>query len=68
MIGEGLSCPLDSFDVTLRPGDPAKLLQVHGSPEKANRWKLQNLNPTPGYAAAVIAEGQSWRLQTWQHP
>ncbi|MCA9945464.1 MAG: 4'-phosphopantetheinyl transferase superfamily protein [Anaerolineales bacterium] len=68
VIGEGLSCPLDSFDVTLKPGDPAELLQVKGSREAATRWKLENLNPATGYAGAVIAEGQEWQLRTWQWP
>lgn len=68
VIGEGLSCPLDSFDVTLKPGDPAELLQVKGSRETAARWRLENLNPATGYAGAVIAEGQEWQLRTWQWP
>lgn len=68
VIGEGLSCPLDSFDVTLKPGEPAELLQVKGSQEAAARWKLENLEPATGYAGAVIAEGREWRLRTWQWP
>lgn len=68
VIGEGLSCPLDSFDVTLKPGDPAKLLQVKGSPEAAARWELHNLEPAMGYAAAVIVEGSGWQLRCWQWP
>jgi 4'-phosphopantetheinyl transferase len=68
VIGEGLSCPLDSFDVTLKPGEPAELLQVKGSPEAAARWKLQNLEPAAGYAGAVIAEGREWQLRCWQWP
>lgn len=68
VIGEGLSCPLDSFDVTLKPGEPAELLQVKGSQEVAARWKLENLNPATGYAGAVIAEGQEWVLRCWQWP
>ena len=68
VIGEGLSCPLDSFDVTLKPGEPAGLLQVKGSQEAAARWKLENLEPAAGYAGAVIAEGREWRLRTWQWP
>ena len=68
VIGEGLSCPLDSFDVTLKPGDPAKLLQVKDSRETAARWKLENLEPAASYAGAVIAEGQEWQLRCWQWP
>ena len=66
VIGEGLSCPLDSFDVTLKPGEPAELLQVRGSKEAAARWRLQNLEPALGYAGAVIAEGQVWELRCMQ--
>ena len=68
VIGEGLSCPLDSFDVTLKPGEPAELLQVKGSQEAAARWKLENLEPATGYAGAIIAEGRDWQLKTWQWP
>jgi len=68
VIGEGLSCPLDSFDVTLKPGDPAKLLQVKGSREAAARWRLENLEPAAGYAGAIIAEGREWLLRCWQWP
>ncbi|WP_420643161.1 4'-phosphopantetheinyl transferase family protein [Candidatus Leptofilum sp.] len=68
VIGEGLSCPLDSFDVTLKPGEPADLLQVKGSREAAARWRLENLEPANGYAGAVIAEGREWQLRTWQWP
>ena len=68
VIGEGLSCPLDSFDVTLKPGDPAELLQVKGSTAEAARWELRNLNPAVGYAGAVIAEGKGWQMHCWQWP
>ena len=65
-IGEGLTCPLDSFDVTLIPGEPAQLLQVKGSTAEANKWRLQSLNPVEGYVAAIIATGQDWQLNCWQ--
>lgn len=67
-IGEGLSCPLDSFDVALAPGEPARLLQIKGSPEMAARWQLHTLTPAAGYVGAVIAEGREWTLRRWQWP
>jgi 4'-phosphopantetheinyl transferase len=66
VIGEGLSCPLDSFNVTLRPGEPAELLQVKGSREEAARWELHNLEAAVGYAGAVIVEGRVGQLRRWQ--
>jgi 4'-phosphopantetheinyl transferase len=59
--GEGLSIPLDSFSVSLGPGEPAELLSVDGPPEAA-RWTLIGLEPRPGYAAAVAFEGDGRRL------
>lgn len=65
--GEGLSMPLDSFEVTLAPGEPAKLVSVEGDPQKAARWSLVALAPAAGYAAALVVEGKSdWRLACWQ--
>ena len=56
--GEGLQIPLDSFDVSLTPGLPAKLNSADQS-----RWALRSLAPAAGYAAAVVAERNSWQLQ-----
>jgi 4'-phosphopantetheinyl transferase len=65
-IGEGLSLPLDSFDVSLTPGAPASLLAVRGDAREGARWDLRDLEPGPGYHAALVAEGHDWHLRRWQ--
>jgi 4'-phosphopantetheinyl transferase len=47
--GMGLSLALDSFDVTLAPGEPARFLRG------ADDWSVESLSSMPGYAAAVVA-------------
>ena len=64
-IGEGLSRPLDSFDVALGPGRPAALLAVRSDPTEAARWRLVALAPHPQYVAALAVEGQEWQLSRW---
>ena len=64
--GEGLSLPLDRFDVSLIPGEPAALLGTRGDPREAYRWSLRELTPAPGYAAALAVEGHGWRLACWR--
>jgi 4'-phosphopantetheinyl transferase len=49
--GEGLSMPLDSFQVSLLPGKAARL--VH-NPD-ARRWMLVDLLPGTGYAGAAAS-------------
>lgn len=65
-IGEGLSCPLKSFDVTLRPGEPACLQHIRGGQTTAGQWRLHALEPAPGYVGAVLAQGQAWGLRCWR--
>ena len=57
-LGEGLSHPLDSFEVSLAPGAPAALLRVEGPPVPGDdrRWRLASFSPAPGFVAAVAAE------------
>lgn len=60
--GEGLSLPLDQFDVSLEPSG-ASLLDNRISPGDVARWSLQELHPAPDYCAAVAVEGFSWKLR-----
>lgn len=61
--GEGLSLPLNQFDVTLRPGEAANLLATRPDPTEAAHWHLRALPMPHDYAAALAVEGQpNWKL------
>ena len=66
--GEGLSLPLDEFDVSLAPGEPASVLATQPDPSETFRWSLRDLIPFSGYAAALAVAGHGWRLSCWQWP
>jgi 4'-phosphopantetheinyl transferase len=66
--GEGLSLPLDQFDVSLAAGEPAAVLGTQQDPSEVSRWSLQELTAAPGYVAALAVEGHGWRLGCWQWP
>lgn len=66
--GEGLSIPLDSFDVSLEPGEPARLLNVMGAPGEAERWSLWDLEVDAGFAAALALDSTERTLRRWQYP
>jgi 4'-phosphopantetheinyl transferase len=61
-VGDGLSHPLDAFDVTLAPDEPARLLRVAGDPEAPRRFRLQGLEPAEGFAAALVVLGRPTRV------
>lgn len=63
-VGEGLSFPLHAFDVSLAPGEPARLLGAVDR-EQAARWTLRELDPAPGYKAALVVEGDGWEAECW---
>jgi len=65
-IGSGLSHPLDQFDVTLAPGDPAALLRVSDDPHAAAGWSFFDLEVGEDYAAALAVEGPIQRLHRFQ--
>lgn len=50
--GGGLQIPLDSFDVSLTPGAPEKLVSAD-----SHRWSIRSFEPAPEYIASLIAEG-----------
>jgi 4'-phosphopantetheinyl transferase len=64
--GEGLSLPLDEFDVTLLPGEAAALRRNHKEPDEVGRWTMQSVSVPEGYVAALVVEGHDWRLKSFE--
>jgi 4'-phosphopantetheinyl transferase len=56
--GMGLHIPLESFSVSVLPGQPAHFLGGVDS-----RWHLAAFHPAAGYAAAVCYDGASCSIQ-----
>lgn len=64
--GKGLSIPLDVFDVSLWPDEPAVLLNSREDPQETKHWRLCALHPDSNYAATLAVEGHGWHLRCWQ--
>ena len=67
-IGNGLSHPLDEFDVTLAAGEPAALLRDYREERATSSWSMFNLE-LEDYAGALVVEGLSVTgVQTYDCP
>jgi 4'-phosphopantetheinyl transferase len=62
-LGSGLSLPLRDFDVSLVPGEPARLLATRPDPEIAQHWHMACLDFGANCAAAVVVEGRIAQLK-----
>ncbi len=51
--GMGLSLPLDSFDVTLAPGEHAQLVATRPNADEVNQWVVDAVPAPAGYTAAI---------------
>lgn len=65
--GQGLFLSLQRFAVSLEPGH-AELLSAEDEPEAPRRWQLFDLDPGPGFAAALALPRGEWRLSFWDWP
>jgi 4'-phosphopantetheinyl transferase len=59
--GKGLHIPLDSFDVSLSPGQPV-VLNSHDS----DRWQLHAFKPGTDYAAAIVTGAAHSKIQFYE--
>ncbi len=64
--GLGLSLPLESFDVSLTPNEPAIFQATRPDPQEAARWIMLSLDVDPRYAAAVAVEGKDLEFRMWE--
>jgi len=55
-VGVGLAAPLDSFAVTLLPGEAPRMLTLQGDAARAARWFFHHLEPRPEFLGALAIE------------
>ena len=63
-LGKGASHPLDSFQVTLLPGDSAAFVSIDGQPASKSAWSLQDVSPSLSYVAAIAIQAEHYQLHT----
>jgi 4'-phosphopantetheinyl transferase len=66
--GEGLTRPLDSFEVGPTPEGAGGLLAVRRGDGTREPWMVADLDLLPGYAAAAAAAGEGWRVSIYELP
>jgi len=64
--GQGLSIPLDHFEVAFQDERPVLLGTQEGVDIDVQDWSLVELNAHPGYAAALAAEGPMRCISFWR--
>jgi len=65
-VGQGLSYPLDRFQVTVQPGQAAALVKIDGRASSQAEWSLHDVSPSEEYAAALAVEKRTCSVRTWK--
>lgn len=55
--GDGLSFPLEDFDVSVDPREAPKLLATQLAPEEVSRWYMYQMIPNFNYISTLAVEG-----------
>jgi len=65
-LGTGLSLGLDQLVVSLEAGPAPKIYSIQGSAAAAGRWHLNDLQPVPGYVAALARPAGPCRVECFR--
>ncbi len=64
--GEGIADALPRIEVSLSPGQPARLLRINGDTQAASLWSLSALAPAPGFVGAMAIKTGRLKLACWR--
>jgi 4'-phosphopantetheinyl transferase len=74
----GMSIPLDQFEVSFMPGEPAQVTHVSGEDGDPSSWSLFHLEPLENYIGALAVDGHpdevkaftcwGWPVEGHQNP
>jgi 4'-phosphopantetheinyl transferase len=65
--GLGLALPLESFDVSLTPGQPAILRATRPDEKESACWTLLSLDVVSNYAGALAVEGNAFDFRFFSY-
>lgn len=65
-LGDGLSLPLDNFDVSFVLGEPAKLISIEDNSNEISGWSIQDLLPAHNYVAAFAVKSRVFETKSWR--
>lgn len=65
-IGVGLSYPLDSFDVSVDPDQPAGLVRLYGEARQVAGWSVGDVKLAPNYIGAFAVKGNIFETKRWR--
>jgi len=67
-IGKGLHHAFDAFDVSLIPGEPARILRVGRTPGEACGWAMESFDCGGGLIGAVVVQNEPDGSRPGSHP
>ena len=68
-LGDGLTFPLDGFEVSIaHDWSPQLLRACPVAPEALSAWRIVALPSDHGYSAALAAGANAWRVVHWRAP
>ena len=62
-VGDGLSMPLDRFQVTLLPEDPVRFVHIGNDKKAAQTWALHHLDFTPQCVGALAYQDKPRHIE-----
>jgi len=65
-IGQGLSLPLSAFDVTLKPGKAARVLDMRIPEIDKEKWRIWDIKVDNAYKAALALQGDAVELSYFE--
>jgi 4'-phosphopantetheinyl transferase len=68
-LGDGLSFPLDQFEVSCKPGTMPQLLKTNWNPAEVEKWSLWSFQRDEAYTGAIALRGPKKIISyyTWDH-
>lgn len=64
-VGMGLSLPLNSFDVSLKPGSKAQITAIRKPPDDPEKWTMESIYVDEEYAAAYTLRAKHFKTKYW---